>query len=182
MDCQLSQRLHKSYINKCINGILYLKDISELPVEIIGIIINFYWMLRCEPICYIVTKEGPFLANRQLSVTNMIVNQLRETYPRCHFHVEYTEGCKCYWSSPGLNITPLKNIYFDTIFTSAYFISGYAYESVLQNGNIQLICNKSPCTFYTQGTSYKQIKDSISSWVSDSLNDTNLLIGQNTSY
>lgn len=175
-------RIHKTYIDRCIYNILYLKWGYGLYNDIIYQIINKYWNLRAEPICIITICEsfvgysgGGF---KRQPTWKIIIEEVKRIYPRCLYYVESSSDGKIISNSKSLNFQRFKEMGKCYNINLGFFMSGSKYERLLKGEEVDKFSDAGPFRFFDVQT-LRQFKNQVSSWVTETFNDHYFLDAQN---
>lgn len=165
------RQLHKTYIDKCIHNILCLEYSDKLLIDIIYIIINFYWNFRSEPVCVIFANSEYALYTYTY---RMIIDQLKQIHPRCHYFVKnlptdeivLQSGCQ-------------GNVRSGFIFSRCVLLPGYKWNLLVRLGSTDIFSPCSDLSKYIEGRSHQTPENNVLSWINHTFNNDQFLNEQN---
>lgn len=91
----MQRQVHSRYIDRCINNLFYLKEITWFPLDIVYVISNLGWKLRPEPVFIIYQSEDPIILNSQIDIQlkcNTVINKSKELYSGLRCYNQYVSN------------------------------------------------------------------------------------------
>lgn len=136
----MQNKLHRNYISKCVDNLLYLKEINYLPLDIISLIINSIWRFRSEPVFIIYDPDIYFIDYYDMKPTftyNDIVVKSKEIYLslRCYDASTASNFLRFHWGDSAMSSSILRQINLDHL-PFALVVPGVLWDHVAKS-NIQ---------------------------------------------